>query len=97
MNRLAHLGGLKLRVSRAMLDKWLNPGAAEYPPSLAGLQLFCQATGNMRPLEAYVKGFDGVRLIDENEWDLLQWAKVERQVRQGRRRARQLAPKAGID
>jgi len=97
MNRLAHLAGMKFRVSKAMFDKWLNPAAEDYPPNVAALYLFCQAAGDNRPLAVYVRAFPGAHLVDEAEYQLLQWAKAERQARQAKRQARQLAPKAGVE
>lgn len=97
MNRLAHLAGMRLRVSKAMLDKWLNPGTEDYPPNVAAMYLFCQASGDNRPLAVFVRAFPGAHLVDEAEYQLLMWAKAERTVRQAKRQARQLAPKAGVD
>jgi hypothetical protein len=97
MNRLAVAAGLGLKVSKAVLDKWLNPAANGYQPTLAGLLLFCLGTGDMQPLAVYVKAFSGVRLVSDHDYQLLQWAKAERAARQAKRQARQLAPKAGVE
>jgi hypothetical protein len=97
MNRLAHLAGMKLKVGHAMLEKWLNPGAEDYPPNVAALYLFCQATGDNSPLEVYVRAFPGTHLVDEADYQLLLWAKAEKTARQAKRQARQLAPKAGVE
>jgi hypothetical protein len=97
MNRLARLAGLRLRVSKAVLDKWLNPAADGYQPPLAGLFLFCQAVGSGQPLAGFGQAFSDVRLVSIEEYELLEWAKSEKQLRQTKRRVRQLAHQAGVE
>ncbi len=97
INKLAHLAGMRARASKAMLEKWLAPGAEGYVIPLSLLPLFCQAVGSNYPLEVYGKAFPGSRVVKEEDWDLLQWARTERAARQARRQARRLAPKVGME
>lgn len=90
MNGLAQLGGIRGRVSKATLDKWLNPQAENYPPTLAGLQLFCLAVEDENPARQYIKAYKEI-------FNLMEWAFEERAARRSRRRARQLAPRAGVE
>jgi len=97
MNRLAHLAGMRGRFSRAVLDKILNENAEGYQPGLAALFLFCQAVGDSRPLQVFIRAFPGAHLVDDEDRRLLEWARTERAARQARRQARKLAPGAGVE
>ena len=97
MNRRARLAGMRFRSGKAMLDKWLNLAAENYPPPLLGRYLFCLALGDNRPLEAYVLAFPEVRLVSQEDAELLAWAKTEKASLQTRRQARHLALKVGME
>jgi hypothetical protein len=90
MNGLAQLGGIKFRIGKATLDKWLNPQADNYSPTLPGLHLFCLAVESEDPFLEYLKAFKQTN-------KLMQWAFWEKRARQSRRQARLLAPGAGVE
>lgn len=82
MNRRAQIcgttcNGNSQKVTPSILDKWLAPGAHAYHIPLRMLPLFCQAVGSTLPLEVYAKAFGGVRVVSEEDYRLLEWARAE--------------------
>lgn len=102
MNRRAAICGITCngnaqKVTEAILDKWLAPGASSYHIPMRLLHIFCQATGSNYPLEIYTKAFVGVRVITEEEYRLLEWAKAEMEYRQAAKRKKRIAQEVGIE
>ncbi len=102
MNRRARICGITCngnaqKVTEAILDKWLAPGASNYHIPIRLLHIFCQATGTNYPLEIYAKAFGGVRVVTEEEYRLLEWAKAEVEYRQAAKRKRKIAQEVGIE
>jgi len=102
MNRRAQICGITCngngqRVTTAILDKWLALGANGHNIPIRLLHIFCQATGSNYPLEVYAKAFGGERVITEEEFKLLEWAKAEMEYRQAARRKKRIAQEVGIE
>lgn len=102
MNRRAQICGITCngnaqKVTEAILDKWLAPGAIGYHIPIRLLHIFCQATGSNYPLEIYAKAFGGARVISEEEYRLLEWAKAEMEYRQAAKRKKKIAQEVGIE
>jgi len=101
MNRLAAAEGLTTngrsqKVTLALLDKWLAPGATQYLIPLKLLPIFCAVTGSVAPLQALAAPLSA-RMISAKEEKLLEWARLEVERRRLRKRARQLAQEVGIE
>jgi len=102
MNRIALAAGITCngrcqKVTTAILDKWVAPGAAAHQIPLRLLPVFCSAVGSNLPLEAFSRCFAGVRVISEEDYKVLEWAKLEIASRQSRKQARRLAQEVGIE
>jgi hypothetical protein len=94
MNELADRYGIHLvkgngkQLTKATLDKWLNPRSNEHYPSPNALEVFCAAVNSVEPLKAMVDPL-GWRIIGEEDARLLAWAKhyfVAKNARQQMRR-----------
>jgi len=101
MNRLAAAEGLTTngrsqKVTPALLDKWLAPGATQHIIPLKLLPIFCAVTGSVAPLQALAAPLSA-RVISAEEEKLLEWARLEVERRRLRKRARQLAQEVGIE
>jgi len=101
MNRLAAAEGLTTngrsqKVTTALLDKWLAPGATQHIIPLKLLPIFCAVTGSVAPLQALAAPLSA-RVISAEEEKLLEWARLEVERRRLRKRARQLAQEVGIE
>jgi hypothetical protein len=102
MNRRALICGIRCngksqKVTEAILDKWLAPGSDGHHIPLRLLHLFCQAVGSNLPLEVYARAFCGVRVVSEEEYKILEWAKAEIDIRKARKRSRRIAQEVGIE
>lgn len=102
MNRIALAAGITCngrsqKVTSAILDKWMAPGAAAHQIPLRLLPVFCSAVGSNLPLEAFSRCFAGTRVIGEEEYKILEWARLEIASRQSKKRARRLAQEVGIE
>jgi len=60
------VGGNAKGLSLSTLDKWLNPSAHEYYPSILALTTFCQAIGDMSPLSPIINYLGG-SFINEDD------------------------------
>ncbi|WP_456370846.1 hypothetical protein [Thermodesulfatator atlanticus] len=101
MNRLAAAEGLTTngrsqKVTLALLDKWLAPGATQHIIPLKLLPIFCTVTGSVAPLQALAAPLSAW-VISAEEEKLLEWARLEVERRRLRKRARQLAQEVGIE
>jgi hypothetical protein len=52
MNRLSAIAGISVRVSEAILDKWLARWSTGHMIPVRHITIFCQATGSLAPLAA---------------------------------------------
>lgn len=82
-------------VTSPLLDRWVAPSSVHVIP-LRLLPIFCRVVGSNLPLEAYVKSFEGARVIDLNEERLLMWARSEVELRTAKKRAKKLAQEVGL-
>ncbi len=102
MNRLALAAGVTCngrsqKVTPALLDKWLAPAAQQHVIPLRLLPIFCRAVGSPLPLAALAAAVPGVRLVSNEEYLILEWAKAEIAGKRARRLARRLAQEVGIE
>jgi hypothetical protein len=102
MNRIALAAGITCngrcqKVSGAVLDKWVAPGAAAHQIPLRLLPVFCSAVRSNLPLEAYSRCFAGAKVVSEEDYRILEWARLEIASRQSKKRARRLAQEVGIE
>lgn len=86
--------GKAKRVTSEMLDKWVAVSGEHIIPWKL-LPIFCLTVGDNSALTALAAPL-GVRLIDKEEADLLEWAKVEMQGRKLRKRKKQLEERITI-
>ncbi len=94
MNRLSAIAGLGVRVSEAMLDKWIARGSKGHIIPVRDLPIFCQVVGSILPLQALMPS--GVEIIAGDDLKLLRWARAESEKRKAARQARRFAEEAGI-
>jgi hypothetical protein len=102
MNRLAGMAGISTngksqKVTPSLLDKWVAPGAVAYMIPIRLLHIFCRVVGSNLPLEVYSACFPRVKVIGEDDYKLLQWARKEVESRKARREARRMAHEVGIE
>jgi hypothetical protein len=90
-------GGGRRQISEDVINKWAAPGSVTHFPSLPLLAIFCEATASNLALEAYSLGFKGVKLISDDDHNLLLWARSERELRLAKKRARRMAQEVGIE
>lgn len=88
MNRLANIDGVKVKISLALLDKWVAQSTPHIIPWKL-LPIFCRVTGNILPIQALLAPL-GADIIWDKDVRLLQWARVEIQKRAISKRARKL-------
>ena len=96
VNRLAALGGIKRRLKENVLNKWTAESDTEHPIHLELLKLFCLAMNDYWPLTVYAGGFPGAHIINEDEWQVLLWAKKEIKLREDRKEVKRMAQRIGI-
>lgn len=101
MNRLATAAGITCngrsqQVTPALLDKWLAPSAQHIIP-LRLLPIFCRAAESNLPLQALAVACAGVRVIGEDDYLILEWARAEIAGKRARKLARRLAQEVGIE
>ena len=88
--RLSRTNGKNAQsVSKASLDKWLQPSDREHAPSLEAVVAFCLITGSIEPLRPI---FDtlGVRLMSKDEELVYEFGKATLAEREAKKRKRQL-------
>lgn len=79
MNQLADRYGVCLvkgrgqKLTKALLEKWLNPEDKERVIPAKGLPIFCAATGRVGVMQVLI-GPVGARVINEKQAKLLAWA-----------------------
>ena len=73
----------------ATLEKWLNPEALDYMPSINSLVIICAALGDLEPMQEMLAPLGGI-LIDENDMKLLLWAKEYHRAKDARTKMRKL-------
>lgn len=90
MNEIAGNRGVKLvggnakYLTKAILDKWLNPTVRTYFPPLRSLHIFCEATGSLEPLAVQAQAHGGM-VINQEEAQLLRWAKAHVKLKEARK------------
>lgn len=94
MNELARRFGVRLvkgngDLGRDTFEKWLNPKALEYVPTVQALPIFCAVVGDIKALEPLVKPL-GAMVIDADDVKLLEWAREYHNARKSRKRMRQI-------
>ncbi len=102
MNSLAVMAGIKCngrsqKVTPALLDKWVAGGSGGHHIPLRLLPIFCRVVGSNLPLEVYGKTFPGARIISNDDYQVLEWARAEIRCRQARKMARRKSQEIGID
>lgn len=73
----------------ATLEKWLNPEALDYMPSINSLVIICAALGDLQPMQEMLAPLGGM-LIDESDMKLLLWAKEYHRAKDARTKMRKL-------
>lgn len=95
MNDLSSRYGVRLvkgngnGLTMATFEKWLNPDAMEYIPSINSLVVFCAAVENIEPLKEVIAPL-GVMVIEESDVKLLLWAKEYQKAKEARVRMRKM-------
>lgn len=64
------------RISKDILDKWLQPGAKKHGPNLNGVICFCLATRDFSPLQPFFDAL-GLIVIREEEMKFLRVGKAK--------------------
>jgi hypothetical protein len=94
MNRLSSVAGMGVRVSEAMLDKWVARGSRSHIIPVRDLPVFCQAVGSILPIGALLP--PGAEIAAGDDLKMLRWARAESARRAASKQARKLAEEAGI-
>lgn len=99
MNDLARLEGISTngrakKVTSEMLDKWVSNGCDHIIPWKL-LPIFCKVVGSVDPLRALVSPL-GADLIEEEEINLLKWARAEMESRRLRKVKKKLEAEIGV-
>jgi hypothetical protein len=76
-------------VTRAMVDKWLQPAAQEHPPPILAVVSFCMATGDISPLQPILQAV-GCEIMSEEDKKLRDYATAVLSEREAKRRVKQL-------
>ncbi|WP_231583855.1 hypothetical protein [Desulfovibrio sp. TomC] len=75
----------------ATFEKWLNPNEPEYVPSTRALNLFCHVFQSPEPLDLLARSHGlGWRVIDDEDFKLLELARMEREIKALRARKRKI-------
>ncbi|UJX42998.1 hypothetical protein K9F62_10100 [Desulfovibrio sp. JY] len=97
LNEAARRFGVRLaagsskELGLATFEKWLNPQAPDYVPSVRALNLFCHVFGTPEPLALLVRSHGkGWRVIDGEDAKLLEWARTEQEIKRLRARKRKI-------
>lgn len=97
LNKAARRFGVRLasgsakELGLATFEKWLNPQAADYAPSVRALNLFCHVFGVVEPLDILARSHGlGWRVIDGDDAKLLEWARTERKIKALREHKRKI-------
>jgi hypothetical protein len=102
MNRLAGMCGITCngnsqKVTEAILDKWVAPGASGHNIPIRLLPIFCRVVGSNLPLQVYAAAFLDAKVISREDHKIFEWAKAEIDCRQARKRSRRIAQEVGIE
>lgn len=95
LTEISHAAGLQLSarnaksVSRATLDKWLQPAAREHPPPILAVVAFCMATGDISPLQPILQAV-GCEIMSEEDKKLRDYARAILSEREAKKRKKQL-------
>ncbi len=100
MNEIAERSGISCngsaqRVTLSVLDKWTAHSANKHHIPLRMLPIFCQSAGSNLVLEAYSRFFKGIRIIDEEDFQALRWARAELDLRKKKKLAKRLLEEIG--
>jgi hypothetical protein len=94
MNRLSMIAGIPVRITEAILDKWLARGSSGHVIPVRQLPIFCQAVKSFAPLAALLP--PGAEIVTGDELRVLRWALAEAERRRVAKEVRKLAQEAGI-
>ncbi|MFV0420867.1 hypothetical protein [Oleidesulfovibrio sp.] len=81
VSRLAEAAGVSLtqrktkRVSKDVLDKWLNPSAVDHAPSLEAVVAYCLTTGDPAPFLPILQAM-GCEIMTAHQRDKCQFAEA---------------------
>ena len=89
-------GGRSQKVTLAVLDKWVAPGAKAHQIPLRMLPLFCRAVDSNYPLEVYSAYFKSARVISEERHKVLGWAEKHIENRKSKKVESLLAKEVGL-
>lgn len=95
LTEISHAAGIQLStrnakgVSRATLDKWLQPAAREHPPPILAVVAFCMATGDISPLQPILQAV-GCEIMSEEDKKLRDYARAVLSEREAKKRKKQL-------
>ena len=87
MNEIAVQEGMRKTISKATLDNWTKDSDPDRLPSLPWLTIFCRAAGTVAPIEAMLRPL-GCGVLNNDDHNLLAWAKAEMEKRKAAKRAR---------
>lgn len=87
MRDLASAEGIKVVISRNILDSWLKPGQQDRLPGITGLMLLCRVLGTVAPFGPIIQALGG-DVVGTDDLKLLIWAKAEKEKREATKRAR---------
>jgi len=82
-------GGNAKMLSGDTLEKWLNPGDEARVPSMVAVTVFCVVMRTSEPISVMARLL-GSMVIDGEEIDLLEWAKLQRQMKATRAKMRKI-------
>lgn len=88
-HRIKLNGGNAMSLSNDVFEKWLNPEDEVRTPSLKALAVFCAVMGSSEPLGVMAKLL-GSMIIDDDEIQLLTWAKMQRKMKETRAKVRRI-------
>ena len=99
MTEIAKIEGLRppgnaKAISKSTLDKWAGEAGNHHIP-LSILPIFCSVTGSDQPLKVLTAPL-GLKVINNEESKLLEWARAERRRRKATKQAKRLAEEAGL-
>ena len=99
MTEIAKIEGLRppgnsKGISKSILDKWAGEAGNHHIP-LSILPIFCSVTGSDQPLKVLTAPL-GLKVINNEESKLLEWARAERRRRKATKQAKRLAEEAGF-
>ena len=101
MNSLALTAGITCngrsqKVTIALLEKWVAPGAKTYFIPLRLLPVFCRVIGSNLPMQVFASFFENIQIVSTQDFKKLEWAEAEINARNHRKQASKLAQEVGL-